>query len=889
MRLTAIPIQLGINQQLQSIVNRQQFKIPTANGECPPVARVISPQGQLVVVEFFQLWQEGVVIKSRTASIQVGQTIDGQTINAEMLNNLTWAIGTVSEDPIPQQRINQMTALWIQAIDVEGYRLIFKDDETFGNQLYGFKPAVIAQVNQNNTVNRPTTPGGLLGHSTVPSSCAIVRPPISGGRFATLVEQLNDNPNMADKLDLDTMGQLIKDSEVVYFNATEDPDFMLEDRVYDYIKDLYRVRMFAERNVVVEGAAVSGDSDPYFPPVRHGNVPITGMEHVPEPVGRMVKLPVWMGSLSKVQHGDNKLSLWKANYPGPYVVAAKMDGASALRFWEAGKEKLYSRGKNGMAQDISELLPYLQLPILDQGVLIRGELILKKSDFANKYKRVNRTDKTGYRNARNAIGSGLVNKIGCRIPGSKSIEAELNIPFMADIKYVVYEAMSTPAATISQQYQYLEMRYGKNPDGTDKPHCSVAPHFTLPDVTDEILSQVHDKFEKEMDYDIDGVVVISDHQYDRPYGANPPYARAYKKPLASLMGVTTVTHIDWNLSKHGYLKPTVNFLPVELDGSTITKATGNNAGYIRDNNLGPGAVVEIVRSNSVIPMIITFVKPAPNGPQLPTQKAYWSKNNVDLILDQSDTSNLDPAAKRAITVKQMRFFLKTIGVKGIASAKLDAMYGIGVTTIPLLFAIRAEHLQFMGPVASQNIIDAIQAMVGKIPLPVLATASGAFGRGIGMELLTTVFNAYPGILESQAVQTNNIEQLIGGLVGLPDFGIERATAVANGFRNFLTFLGEMRRVGYPVVTVYQPPGAQKVIVANHPLQGVKIAMTGFHQDTGMNNFIPSVGGVLQKAMRADTQMLIIADEGSENNKTRAAQKKGVHIITREEFRKRYMS
>jgi DNA ligase (NAD+) len=861
MRLSAIPIQLAGNHQLQSAVNRGQFKILTATGECPPVARVISPQGQPTVIEFFQLWQEGAVIKSRKASLQLSQTLNTQTSGIEILKNLVWTVGTVSEDPVPQQRINQMTALWIQAVDVEGYRLIFSEDETFANQLYSFKSTI------------------------VPPSCAIVKAPLSGGRFAILVDQLNENPNVADKLDLDTMGQLISDSNVIYNNAVEDPDFMLEDRVYDYLKDLYRVRMFAERNVVVEGASIGGLEAASLSGHRKGT---TGMEHVPEPVGRMVKLPVWMGSLSKVQHGDNKLSLWKANYPGPYVVAAKMDGASALRFWEAGKEKLYSRGKNGMAQDISELLPYLQLPILDQGVMIRGELILKKSDFANKYKRATRTDKTGYRNARNAIGSGLVNKIGCRIPGSKSIEAELNIPFMADIKYVVYEAMSTPAATISQQYQYLEMRYGKNPDGTDKPHCSVAPHFTLPDVTDEILSQVHDKFDQEMDYDIDGVVVISDHQYDRPYGSNPPYARAYKKPLASLMGVTTVTHIDWNLSKHGYLKPTVNFLAVELDGSTITKATGNNAAYIRDNNLGPGAVVEIVRSNSVIPMIITFVKPAPNGPQLPTQRAYWSKNNVDLILDQSDTANLDPEARRAITVKQMRFFLKTIGVKGIASAKLDAMYGIGVTTIPLLFAVRVEHLQFMGLVASQNIIDAIQGVVGKIPLPVLATASGAFGRGIGMELLTTVFNAYPGILESQAVQTNNIEQLIGGLVGLPDFGQERATAVAHGFRNFLTFLGEMRRVGYPVVTVYQPPGAQAIVVQNHPLNGVKIAMTGFHQDTEMNNFIPSVGGVLQKAMRADTQMLIIADEGSENNKTRAAQKKGVQIITREEFRRKYM-
>ena len=866
MKLSAQSIILPSGQPLHSTFSRNMFKVPGATGECPPVAKVISLLGQPLTISFYQLWQDGNVIKSRMANWTAGQDV----------NVLGWIMGIVSEAPDPQQRIQHMAATWIQSIDKQGYTLMFPEDETFANQLYGFKGAVLPPSQVTDVETRPQQPGQLLNQ--IPPGCPLPVKAISGGRFANLVKDLNANHLLADKLDLDTMGQLLKDSEELYFNAIDDPEFMLEDKVYNYIKDLYRVRMFAERQIVVEGSANSGRGNT----LSGGRQ--TGMEHVPEPVGRMVKLPVWMGSLSKVQHGDGKLNQWKQNYPGPYMVAAKLDGASALRFWENGKEKLYSRGKNGMAQDLSELLPYLQLPILDQGVMIRGELILRKDDFNTKYKRANKTDKGGYRNARNAVGSGLVNKIGCRIPGSKSIEAELDIPFMADVKYVVYEAISTPMAKISDQYAYLEMRYGMV-NGDNQPHCEVAPHFILEDVTEEDLSAIHEQFEHEMYFEIDGVVVTSDHVYDRPYGSNPDYARAYKKPLASLMAVTTVTHVTWKLSKDKYLKPKVHFLPIELVGSTTRKATGNNASHVFNNQLGPGSVIEVIRSNSIIPMIISFIKPSPTGPQMPTQKSYWSKNKVDLILDESE---LDEANVRLIMIERMRAFLKLAGVKGVASAKLASMYDIGAKTIPLLFAVRPEHIAAMGPKASQNVVTALQGVVGKIPLPIMAAGSGAFGRSIGVELMTTLFNAYPGILQSEAVQSNNIQQLEVGLLGLPDYGPERAASVARGFAPFLDFLRQLYAVGYPVVTVYQPAGAKTVTVANHPLKGMNIAMTGFHQDTEMNNFIPSVGANLQKAMRSDTNMLIVADEGSENNKTRAAQKKGVTIITRDQFRQKYM-
>lgn len=836
--------------------NRESFKVPGSIAECPILAILV--QGMTgPYLSFLQVWRDGATgnIMRRRGNLDPGARFEA----------IDWKSETMASNLPAQDAVNQMVAIWINALDMDNYKLLFSSEETFANQLYGFKAKVTQPIQPSQNVqpqpaqsNQPTAAGSLLN---------------SGAR-RSLIGDLNENYKLADKLDLETMGQILKDSSLAYWNSVEDPEYMLDDDIYDYVKELYRVRMFAEKQIDVS-ANVSGP---------------TGMEDVPKPVGRMSKLPVWMGSLSKMQHGDGKIDLWKPSYPGPYVLSAKMDGASALRFWENGLEKLYSRGKDGSGQDLSELLPYLQLPPLPQGVMVRGELILKKSDFEAKYKKKDRHDKKdkGYKSSRNAVGGGLVNKIGSRVPGSKSAQADLDIPFMDDVKFIVYEAITTPMAKCSDQFAYLNSVYGPNADGTEKKHCGVAPSFVVDNIDDAVLSTLHDKWMVELDYEIDGVVICSDRQYERAYGENPGYARAYKKPLATLTGIATIVEIKWNLGKHAYLNPQIFYTPIPLpDGSTLTQASGYNARYILKNQLGPGAVVEIIRSNGIIPKIITFIKPAPGGAQMPTEVCYWNKTQVELVLDQTDPAAVDPAHIRAITIKQMKYFLKTIGVKGVAKAKLDAMYGIGVTTIPLLFAVRAEHIAFMGPKASENVINAIHAKVGKIPLPTLAAASGCFGRAIGNELCAIVFDAHPNILEYPAVQTNNVEQLTTGLLGLPNFGPERATTMANGFARFMTFLGQLRALGYPVVLRHQVAAPVAVVVQNHPLAGMKITLTGFHQDADINSFVPSVGGIIQ-AMKADTNMLIIKDDSYANNKTKAAEKKGVIIITRDEFKAKYI-
>ena len=71
---------------------------------------------------------------------------------------------------------------------------------------------------------------------------------------------------------------------------------------------------------------------------------------------------------------------------------------------------------------------------------------------------------------------------------------------------------------------------------------------------------------------------------------------------------TKVIDVIWDPSMYGYLQPTVIIEPVEIEGSTISRATGHNAKFIKDNSIGVGSIIKIIKSGDVIPYILDVVK-----------------------------------------------------------------------------------------------------------------------------------------------------------------------------------------------------------------------------------------------------------------------------------------
>ena len=123
---------------------------------------------------------------------------------------------------------------------------------------------------------------------------------------------------------------------------------------------------------------------------------------------------------------------------------------------------------------------------------------------------------------------------------------------------------------------------------------------TVTDVTNEMLSELLMEWRKSYVYEIDGVIVSDDRIFARKSG-NPDHAFAFKMVLSDQMAEAKVVNVLWTPSKDGYLKPRVQIEPIKLGGVTIEYATGFNAAFIRDNKIGIGSLIQIIRSGDVIP------------------------------------------------------------------------------------------------------------------------------------------------------------------------------------------------------------------------------------------------------------------------------------------------
>ena len=486
----------------------------------------------------------------------------------------------------------------------------------------------------------------------------------------------------------------------------------------------------------------------------------------------------------------------------------------------------------------------------------------------------NKNWKEKFRNPRNAV-SGLVNKLGSRAAGSKS--SGLDLDFIADLSFIAYELIDiSKPFKASSQFKRLDTDFGEN----------VARHEVVETLSDEFLSELFDKYIEETDYEIDGLVLCDDHVYPREKDKNSPHYRAFKKQLASLTKVTTVQRIKWTVSKDGYIKPTLIFEPIDLGGAMTTKATAYNAKYIVENVLGPGAIIEITRSGGVIPKVVKFIKEADSGEaQMPELIYHWNETDVDIILDEKDSSREnsreDDDARRDIDVKRLHFFLTSMGTKGVGEVTMGKMYDAGITSIKDLISLEPEQIRFLGEKMPEKIVNAIQERLDFLTMPMLMAGSGVFGRGLGQTRFEALTSTIPDLLERPEVKEEDIEGMTKLFTSVEGFAGVYAQQTANRFGKFRTLLAELD------VKYINEPNIEKEIIEND-LKGKNVVLSGF-RDAKISDLLSASGGKLQSGVNGKTDILVIKDASSESAKSKAAREKGVEIMTREEFSERYLN
>ena len=567
-----------------------------------------------------------------------------------------------------------------------------------------------------------------------------------------------------------------------------------------------------------------------------------------------VKLPYFMGSMDKIKPDTNALQLWKSKFKGPnYVLSCKLDGVSGLYTTETQTPKLYTRGDGTYGQDVSHLIPYLNLP-KTPNVVIRGEFIISKAIFEEKYK-------DQFANPRNMV-AGLVNQ--------KS--SNLNEKVLKDISFIAYELIK-PEAKPSWQLHILK----------EKIKVNVVHHFIIEKpsrLTNELLSEILISCRKEYPYEIDGIIVSDDAIYSHNLCGNPEHSVAFKMVLTEQIAEAKVVDVIWTPSKDGYLKPRVQIEPIQLGGVQIEYATGFNGKFIEDNKIGVGALIELVRSGDVIPHIRKIITPAtqPKMPSQTTTPYKWSPNHVDIILTEIQ-SNED------VIEKNITGFFKGIQVDGLSSGNISRIVESGFNNIPKILNMTIVDLlkvEGFKEKTATKLYEGIKMKTQEATLITIMAASNIFGRGFNNKKLELILESYPDVIlsnESTETKIQKVESIKGMARKTAQAFVERIPA-------FLEFLSSTKLEYKLVKTPEENDLLNKIINTEHPLYNKTIVLTGF-RDQELQEQLKNLGAKQTSSISKNTFILLVKDKQDETSKVQDAKKLNISIMTKEEFKDMY--
>jgi len=551
-----------------------------------------------------------------------------------------------------------------------------------------------------------------------------------------------------------------------------------------------------------------------------------------------VKLPYLMASMDKIKPDTGALNAWKQRFKGPYIISCKLDGVSGLYTTEGSVPKLYTRGNGLVGQDISHLIPHLNLP-KTKDVVIRGEFIIPKETFNSKYR-----DK--FANPRNMV-AGIINH--------KTITSAVS-----DMHFVAYEVIK-PEYRPSEQMAML-----KSLQVETVLHSQMLPT----ELTNEELSSILINWRTNYKYEIDGVIVADNRIYLRQTAGNPEHAFAFKMVLSDQIAEAIVTDVIWTPSKDGYLKPRVQIEPINLGGVKIEYATGFNGAFIRDNKVGIGSTIQLIRSGDVIPHIKSVTVKAPEA-KMPDVPFIWNDTQVDIMLE-------DAKADPTVRDKNITGFFKGIEVEGLGEGNVSRIVEAGFDTVAKIIKMsEADFLKVEGfkKTMASKIYTGIRGGLQQASLVSLMAASNIFGRGFNNKKIELILNDLPNILTSTKSQANKAAE-VAAIKGMALKTAEAFVSKIEDFKEFLTECGLQNKLKKPKVILVEETDE------THPLYNKTVVLTGT-RDKMVIDILKSVGANQGASVSKNTHLVIAKSKDDGTGKAEEAKKLGIPLMSVEEF------
>lgn len=624
-----------------------------------------------------------------------------------------------------------------------------------------------------------------------------------------------------------------------YYQRDEEIISNLEyDRLYDQLQALEK-----ETGIVLSGS----------PTVRVGYEVVSGLpkERHPSP----------MLSLDKTKD-VTALKDWLGDKAG--LLSWKLDGLTIVMSYEGGKlTKAVTRG-DGITGEVitnnARVFENIPLTIPEKGpVTVRGEAVISYRDFEKINETIGDAD-ARYKNPRN-LCSGTVRQLNNEITAGRHVKF-----------YAFSLAEGKDAQFRHQQFQWMK----------EQGFETVEYVKVNADTVEEAVNGFQERIGA-FPLPSDGLVLtFDDIEYGRSLGATAKFPRdsiAFK--WKDEMRETTLREILWNVSRTGLINPIAIFEPVELEGTTVSRASVHNLSIVKELALGEGDEIRVYKANMIIPQVAENLtrsgtaQPPDKCPVCGSDTVIEDDNGVETL----HCPNPECPAKR---IKAFTHFVSrnAMNIEGLSEATLERLVDEGmVREFADLFDLgkwrdRIVTMEGFGEKSFDNLTAAAEKASHTTPARLL------FGLGIpniGVANARMIARECGDDWDRICSLTEEELTAIDGI----------GAVMASGYVKFFHDGEKLKLLSHlmPKLELVKESDEGR----SDQLAGLTFVITGkverFDNRDALKAAVEKAGGKTSSAVSSKTDYLINNDISSGSSKNRKAKELGIPIITEEEFLK----
>lgn len=634
-------------------------------------------------------------------------------------------------------------------------------------------------------------------------------------------------------------------SKAYYANDAEIMSNFEYDRLYDEL-----VKLEEETGMVLAGSPtrnVGYESVDFLPKERHASL---------------------MLSLDKTKDRE-ELRSWLGGQSA--ILSWKLDGLTIVLTYENGKlVKAVTRGNGETGEVITNNartfvnLP-LEIPYKGQLVL-RGEAVIGYSDFEKINETISEAD-AKYKNPRN-LCSGSVRQLDSAITAGRHVQ------------FHAFCLVSAPGVDFHNS-RAMQFDFLKNQGFTVVEHYPVTPS----DILDRI--EYFSKAIAENDIPSDGLVLtLEDLQYSQSLGTTAKFPRdsiAFK--WADEIKETKLLEIEWSPSRTGLINPVAIFEPVELEGTTVSRASVHNLSIIENLKLGIGDTVTVYKANMIIPQIAENLTGSGNleyPNECPACGALTSINNENGTKTLICT-NPDCSAKK---IKAFSLFVSrdAMQIEGLSEATLEKFIARGMIHEYADIYNLSEHkeqicqMEGFGEKSYENLIESIDKS-RNTNLPRVIFSLGILNVGLANAKILCKHFGY----DFDRIRNATLEEL----AEIDHIG----NVIAKSIRDYFDDENNAKAVDSLLgcVNIEKPD----INEAAETLAGQTFVITGslnhYENRNALKDEIEALGGKVAGSVSKNTKCLINNDVSSNSSKNQKAKELGVEIISEDDFIARFLN